>query len=173
MTTVSAPPLPPVGGVGGGGVGEGLGPPPPPPHRPGLHAPQTLGNSLLQTVVQACCSDMPLFFLSQSIRAPTLCPLASLFRTEEVQELQPHEPPLLGGEGLGPPPPPPHWLGLHAPQTLGNSLLQTTVQACCSDIPLLDLSQSIRAPTLCPFAFLFKTEAEQEEHPHLDDCNDR
>ena len=42
----------------------------PPPHRPGLHTPQTWGNSLLQTAVQACCSDMPLFFLSQSIRAP-------------------------------------------------------------------------------------------------------
>ena len=172
MTTVSAPPLPSVGGGGGRGVGEGLGPPPPPPpHRPGLHAPQTLGNSLLQTVVQACCSDMPLFFLSQSIRAPTLCPLASLFKIEEVQELQPHVPLPLGGVGGGPPPL--HESGLHAPQILGNSLLQTAAQACCSDMLLFFFSQSIRAPTLCPLASLFKTEDEHEEHPHLDDCNDR
>ena len=79
--------LPPVGGVGVGGVGVG----PTPPQIVGLHwLPQIPGNSSPHTRLQACCSDMFMLALTQSIQALTACPFVILFKIEEVQDEQPH-----------------------------------------------------------------------------------
>ncbi len=59
-------------------------------HESGLHSsPHTFLNFFLQIFLQAFFSEYPFLDLSQSIRSPTVFPFASLFKTEDVQVLQP------------------------------------------------------------------------------------